>query len=150
MRSPLGAAQRLFQEPPGTLGRGLWLLCVPSAPPLLPPVGSEPHSGACPAYLRLTVVHSAGSSGGRAAAAGAGAAVARAAREAAVAAAGAPGRHLCGARGAGVGWAAAALSLGRSGHLPAGILLFLSPLAGPQGGSTELGTLVWANMCSNC
>lgn len=88
MRSPLGAAQRLFQEPPGTLGGGLWLLCAPSAPPLPSPAGSELHSGACPAYLRLTVVHSAGSSGGGAAAAGAGAEVARAAGEAAVAAAG--------------------------------------------------------------
>lgn len=53
---------------PGTawhLGRGLWLLCVPSAPLLLPLAVSESHSGACPAYLRHTVVHSAGSSGGR-------------------------------------------------------------------------------------
>lgn len=67
MRSPLGTAQRLFQEPPGTLGGGLWLLCAPSAPPLPSPAGSELHSGACPAYLGLTVVHSAGSSGGGAA-----------------------------------------------------------------------------------
>lgn len=89
--SPLGTAQKLFQEPLGTLGGGLWLLRVPSAPPLLSPTSSEPHSGACPSHLRLTVVHSARSSGsGEAAAAagaraGAGAEVARAAWKAAVA-----------------------------------------------------------------
>lgn len=98
--------------------------CAPlSAPPLPSPAGSELLSGACPAYLRLTVVHSASSSGGGAAAAGAGAEVARAARGSS----GGRGRHLCGAGGTGVGWvAAAALSHGRSRYLPTGILLFPS------------------------
>lgn len=127
MRFPLG--RRCAETLPGTAGHpGPWTLTavrlVCSSLPTPSKLRTSLRGVSC--LPRLTVVHSASSSGGRAAAAGAGAAV-RATRGAAVAAARrlgpAPVRSK---RSRGRVGGSGALSLGRSGQLPAGILLFLS------------------------